>query len=466
MERLDIVDLIEKNPITKLSSTYQGTLLTKIKTEFTDEQQQLFVASFYCYLNYDTRTEFVIDLDDVWRWLGFNQKVKARMLLEKNFRANIDYKYLLSLQGKQRNGRGGHNKETILLTVRVFKLLCLKADTKKADQIHEYYIKLEETLQDVINEESSELRLQLQQKESELKNILTINEKEKDVLREKTILEQFTENVQCIYYGLIDNVSNDNEPLIKFGCSNNLSDRVSTHKKTFIHFRLSNAFKVENKTHIENAIKRHPILSKLRRTLTIKNNRYTELLAVNEISFDAIDTHIKNIVRDVEYSPENYVKLLQERDQLENKCIRLSQEIENIKCVMPKIDESVDNLHHKIMILFEENERLKRENCRFVKKCKPQVQDGESSEITVNTIEYNTVASSLKRLSRRPDGFFHVEGFKYKQCFGSREEVWNRVAYKTTGRLTFQDLMMNKHGKIISKKKFITEKESNRFQNN
>ena len=49
-----------------------------------------------------------------------------------------------------------------MLTVRTFKLFCLKAGTKKADQIHEYYIKLEETLQEVIQEESNELKLQLE----------------------------------------------------------------------------------------------------------------------------------------------------------------------------------------------------------------------------------------------------------------------------------------------------------------
>jgi hypothetical protein len=466
MERLDIVDLIEKNPITKLSSTYQGTLLTKIKTEFTDEQQQLFVASFYCYLNYDTRTEFVIDLDDVWRWLGFNQKVKARMLLEKNFRANIDYKYLLSLQGKQRNGRGGHNKETILLTVRAFKLLCLKADTKKADQIHEYYIKLEETLQDVINEESNELRLQLDEKNKQLENILTINEKEKDVLREKTILEQFTENVQCIYYGLIDNVSNDNESLIKFGCSNNLSDRVSRHKKTFIHFRLNNAFKVENKTHIENAIKRHPILSKLKRTLTIKNNRYTELLAVNEISFDAIDTHIKEIIKDIEYNPENYAKLLHERELLENKCMALFEEVEALKSNIHTTDNSSNS---RILVLTEENEKLKKDNIKLMKQYKLdkniiyEHDEPSSSERIINNIEYSAITSSLKRLTKSSDGLFHIDGFKYSQCFGTRDEVWKRTAYKTAGGLTIQDLMINKHGKIVSRKKFIAEKDGNRL---
>jgi hypothetical protein len=54
MATLNIVDLIEKNPISKLSSTYQSKLLTKIKNNFIDEDQQLFVASFYSYLNYNS----------------------------------------------------------------------------------------------------------------------------------------------------------------------------------------------------------------------------------------------------------------------------------------------------------------------------------------------------------------------------------------------------------------------------
>jgi hypothetical protein len=144
----------------------------KIKNSFSDTEQQLFVSSFYCFLNYNQRTDFVIDLDDIWGWFGFSQKVKAKLLLEKNFMLNTDYKISLSLQGKQKDTpRGGHNKEFIMLTVRTFKLFCLKAGTKKADQIHEYYIKLEETLQEVIQEESNELKLQLENKTIELKNI-------------------------------------------------------------------------------------------------------------------------------------------------------------------------------------------------------------------------------------------------------------------------------------------------------
>ena len=138
---LNIVELIENNPITKLSSSYNGKLLTKLQECFSDFEQQLFVSSFYCYLNCDQKKDFVIDLDNVWKWLGFSQKDAAKRVLEKNFIMDKDYKYLNRQSVEQPNiefastvkkGRGGHNKETIMLTVKTFKSFCLKAGTKKA----------------------------------------------------------------------------------------------------------------------------------------------------------------------------------------------------------------------------------------------------------------------------------------------------------------------------------------------
>ena len=71
---LNIVELIETNPITKLSSNYNNKLVNRVVNSFTGYDQQLFIASFYCSLNYDQKTDFAIDLDDVWKWLGFNKK--------------------------------------------------------------------------------------------------------------------------------------------------------------------------------------------------------------------------------------------------------------------------------------------------------------------------------------------------------------------------------------------------------
>ena len=337
MSVCNIVDLIENNPITKLSNTYQNKLLTKIKENFSDSEQQLFVSSFYCFLNYNQRTDFVIDLDNIWEWLGFSQKVRAKELLEKNFIENTDYK-LLSLERKQKDTRGGHNKETIMLTVRTFKLFCLKAGTKKAQQIHEYYIKLEETLQEVIQEESNELKIQLETKTIELQN----TEKNNKILREKTLLEQFPLNTQCFYYGIIDNVSNNNEKLIKFGNSNNLKSRVDRHKDTYTNFWLMNAFKVDNKTQIESAFKSNTIFSERIRTILIKSKNYVELLNIDGLSFTDLDKIIKDIITSIEYSPEKYVKILEEN-----------------KLLKKQLDEAKNiNNTYDMVLLSSENKKL------------------------------------------------------------------------------------------------------------
>jgi hypothetical protein len=93
-------------------------LLTKIKAKFTETEQQLFVASFYGFLKYDPNNDFVIDLDDVWKWLDFSTNQKSKMLLEAQFVKDTDYIILLNRQVKQSDHtRGGHNKEILLKSI-------------------------------------------------------------------------------------------------------------------------------------------------------------------------------------------------------------------------------------------------------------------------------------------------------------------------------------------------------------
>jgi hypothetical protein len=103
MENIDIVDLITNNPITKLSETHNNKLLNKVKGNFTESQQQLFIASFYSYLNYHKTDDYIVDLDNIWKWLGFATKQKIILLLEKNFIIDKDYKNSLNHQVKQNN---------------------------------------------------------------------------------------------------------------------------------------------------------------------------------------------------------------------------------------------------------------------------------------------------------------------------------------------------------------------------
>jgi len=50
-----------------------------------------------------------------------------------------------------------------------------------------------------------------------------------------------------------------------------------------------------------------------------------------------------------------------------------------------------------------------------------------------------------------------------KQTFGSRAEVYHGTALKTTGGLRKADLIQNKHGRIVSRKKFVTAKREKRL---
>ena len=354
---LNIVELIENNPITKLSSSYNGKLLKKIQEGFTDFEQQLFVSSFYCYLNCDQKNDFVIELDNVWKWLDFTAKSSAKRILEQNFTIDKDYTKSLHFQVKQdsnnlalgtKKSHGGHNKETIMLTVKTFKSLCLKAGTKKADEIHDYYLKMEEIIHQVVQEESDELKLQLDQKDNQLaqkdkqivqaneqiQKSIILNQKEKECLVEQTLILQFPVNTQCIYYGRIDNRSLGqaprlhNEQLIKFGQSNNLAERITAHKKNFTNFRLVAAFKVKNKIEIENCMKRHPVLKKRVRSLMIDGLNHRELLALDESDFtiDRVDEHIKQIIKENEYNVENYNLLLEKNGRLEDEIRKLEND--------------------------------------------------------------------------------------------------------------------------------------------
>jgi len=201
---VDIVNLIESNPITKLNGNYQSKLVEKVQNKFNNYEQQMFLASFYCYLKHDNKNDFVIDLDNVWNWLGFNQKYNAKCALEKNFTINKDYKIIAPApSGAKNKTKGGHNKEIIMLNIETFKKFCLKAGTKKADEIHEYYIKLENVLQEILIEESNELKLQLEDAKNEIIQIEETHKTELDTKvqreREQILLREFKTICGMVY---------------------------------------------------------------------------------------------------------------------------------------------------------------------------------------------------------------------------------------------------------------------------
>jgi len=70
----------------------------------------------------------------------------------------------------------------------------------------------------------------------------------------------------------------------------------------------------------------------------------------------------------------------------------------------------------------------------------------------------------VNRHTKHDDGKYHISGKKYEILEGSRAQVWHETAFKTSGGLKKSDLMKNKHGRIVSKKKHTTAKREKRLE--
>ena len=283
---------------------------------------------------------------------------------------------------------------------------------------------------------------------------------EKNKIREKTLIDNFPSNVQCVYYGMIENKSDKGERLIKFGNSNCLKNRIYKHKKTYQNFRLINAFKVENKLQIENAIKEHPLFIERQRTIMIKKHNFTELINMEGISDSVVDDTIREIIKTIEYSPEKYLIILEENKELKRKI--------------------GDNTPDYIISLKRELKGLKEDNMKLIKKYNKQMQVGQHVPLNTNmqgvkedsisheeeVENYNTLLAAIKSkniIRDKTDGKYHIEGNKYEKIRGTREEVWCGTAFQTTGELKKRDLEMNKCGRVVSKVKMITATIHNNF---
>lgn len=69
----------------------------------------------------------------------------------------------------------------------------------------------------------------------------------------------------------------------------------------------------------------------------------------------------------------------------------------------------------------------------------------------------------MTRYTKSSSGKYIVSGQSFEQLFGSRAQVWHGTAYKTSGGLNKGDLMMNKHGRVVSRAKHSTAKRENRL---
>ena len=377
---LDIVNLVEKNKITKLNGNYQSKMIEKIKNNFNSYEQQLFLASFYCYLQYDYKNDFIIDLDNIWKWLGFSQKVRAKELLIKNFNEDIDYVKSLSLKGKQTvKTKGGQNKEIFMLNIDTFKKFCLKSCTKKADEIHEYFIKLENIMFEItieeseelkkqllkvendkneeikeIEKESNDLKLELQQKNKEYENNL---KNEKILERQKILLNEYS-NIGNIIYIIKVKTFENKEYIIKIGESRKgILDRYNEHKTKYEECLLLDCFLVQRSKDFESFLHNHEQIRGNRVNNLKGHEKELELFLIGKnLSYQILLNIINN---NIKYFNDNYgdiKKLELEIEQL--KLILEVKETKNEHSLIQELFQTVKNLSCKIDNIENNNKEI------------------------------------------------------------------------------------------------------------
>jgi len=86
--------------------------------------------------------EKIVDLDKVIKWLDIN-KGMAKKTLTNSYRKNIDYNIKRVVKP---TGKGGQKREIILLTIRCFKKFCQLTRSKHGDDVRNYFIDVEYTL--------------------------------------------------------------------------------------------------------------------------------------------------------------------------------------------------------------------------------------------------------------------------------------------------------------------------------
>jgi len=283
----------------------------------------------------------------------------------KNIRSAIQYFEKTEKVVVSADTFGGNQMVSFLTTLGLYKLLTMsKKPIAKIFQKWMFNVIEEIRLNGEykLNKEIQELKNELEIKNDIIEKQIDDHTLNNLILREKTILEQYKNNIQCVYYGQISNVSETGEKLVKFGKSNNLPERTIAHKKTYDDFYLVNGFKVVNETQIERAIKTHPLLIKQLRKIKTDNNR-TELLAINEeLTFEKLDKIINDIIMSFEYTPENYTKILYENEKLNKIIDQLASKqvgLENIDITPAELQ--ITKLLEKNNILTINNEELKHD---------------------------------------------------------------------------------------------------------
>ena len=284
-----------KNSNTTLSLNLETKMINILNTEFTEEEQQWYIANLYIYMNYHPTNDYPINLENVFKMIGFANKGNAMKTIKSNFTLDEDYKTSF-FRSENRTKEGGKDNQNVMLNIDTFKNLCMLAKTDKGKEIRKYYVKLENIYNQIIKEEIESKDKLLEEKET----LLIEQEKLINDLELKPETEGFSSRVPGEIYCIRDTTKSGH---MKIGIADKTITRVdqlnvgsSTHS-----LKLYTKFETFDRNLAEKLIHHslHPFRIKNRKEWFYFRNDHELAYAMNTIknSLEYITQfNIKNVV--------------------------------------------------------------------------------------------------------------------------------------------------------------------------
>jgi len=307
-----VEELVDNNH--KISNEIKSKVLTKMSQLFTKEEQELYVNSLLMYLNHHPNDDFIIDLADVYKSIGYTRLDNAKRVLVKNFSEGTDYQTLLHRSVEQKNqivnlgenqeenfsegiapqnllhrsmeqktqilnlggnqeenfsegsasknlllrseeqnleNRGGSNKERIMMNINTFKMFCMMAQTTDGRKIQSYFVKLETIIHEVL--------IECIKNSERILDRNTIIHFER-IAKSEQIIKNFNKKT-IVYVGRVD------QSIYKFGHTSSIVDTEKRHKASYgndfvFKFAIESNSRVDLESKIKNDERLQPFFLK------------------------------------------------------------------------------------------------------------------------------------------------------------------------------------------------------------
>jgi hypothetical protein len=232
----------------------------------------------------------------------------------------------------------------------------LKAGTKRADEIHDYFIKLEEIFYEILEEETSELKTQMlqiedkKQKEYEEKLL-----KQKVLDREKILLDEYSTNRPIVYIIRVKTLESGRY-VIKLGESRRgITGRYAEHKHKYEECLLLDCFAVTHSKDFESFIHNHENVRLNKVTNLPHHENENELFLIGkDLSYKMLLNIINNNLKyfnsnnaELQLENEN-LKMMLEMKETNNENIFVKELLKAVKQLSNKID-SVEKMNKEIL---------------------------------------------------------------------------------------------------------------------